>query len=120
MVKKILNKIRIRRSRRVRAKITGTAQKPRLSVFRSNKYTYVQLIDDIAHKTIASASTRSLSENKKDNGDKISQVQVLGKMIAEEAKKIAVESVVFDRGRYAYHGRVKAIGEVLRKEGVKI
>ena len=104
----------------MRAKIMGTPERPRLSVFRSNRYTYVQLIDDIAHQTLASASTRGKSEAKKDKNSKVREAYVLGKMIAEEVKKIAVKSVIFDRGRYAYHGRVKAIAEVLRKEGVKI
>lgn len=120
MAKKILNKIRIRRSKRVRAKITGTARKPRLSIFRSNQHTYAQLIDDVAQKTIAFASTKNKDGDKKDKGNKISQANALGKMIAEKAKKISVESVIFDRGKYAYHGRVKAIAEILRKEGIKI
>lgn len=118
MAKKILNKIRIRRSKRVRAKIIGTAQKPRLSIFRSNRYMYIQLIDDIAQKTIASASTLNGVDGKKNKG--ASSIDALCKVMAGEIKKVSVKSVIFDRGRHAYHGRVKAIAEVLRKEGIKI
>lgn len=117
MKTKKTKQIKLRRQRRVRAKILGTEAKPRLSVFRSNLYIYAQLIDDVACKTLVSASS---IENKKKKMKKIGMAEDLGKMIAEKAKKIGVEKAVFDRGSYRYHGRVKAMVEAARKEGLKI
>jgi large subunit ribosomal protein L18 len=97
---------RIRRHRRVRAKVQGTAQRPRLAVFRSNKHLHLQLIDDLAGKTLAAASTV------KDK-DAV-------RALMERAQKIGVKQAVFDRGGFQYHGRVRTIAERLRKEGLKI
>lgn len=119
MVTKLLNKIRNRRSNRVRARISGTAEKPRLSIFRSNKYLYVQLIDDSASRTIMSFSTFG-ADKKKSKETKISASAALGKAVAAGMKKAGLQAVIFDRGRYAYHGRVQAVAEALREEGIKV
>jgi large subunit ribosomal protein L18 len=105
------NKIRAR----IRSRITGTAQKPRLSVFRSNKYIYAQLIDDVTGVTLVSTSSRALTEkvNKVD-----SSVEV-GKTLAEKALASGITEVVFDRGGYLYHGRVKALADGAREGGLK-
>ena len=105
--------------KRIRRTITGTAERPRLSVFRSNKEIYCQLIDDMNHSTIASASTRdaSLTENK--NMKKVEQASAVGKLIAEKASAAGINTVVFDRGGYLYHGRVKALAESAREGGLK-
>lgn len=115
MIKKVLNKIRIRRAKRVRAKIVGTKERPRLSVFRSNYHLYVQLIDDTRGETILSASTRGREEKQINNVGAI-----LGKLLAGKAKEAGIKTVVLDRGRYAYHGKVKALAEALRESGIKI
>jgi len=113
---KILNKIRIRRKKRTRAKIFGTADKPRLSIFRSNRYTYVQLIDDQTGKTLAGASTKEIKEKKK----KTEQAEQLGGLIAKKATEKHIKKVVFDRGKYKYHGRIRAVAEAARKAGLQI
>lgn len=104
------------RQKRNRARISGSAEKPRLSVFRSNKYTYVQLIDDLTGRTLASASTQEL--NKK--GKKGELAKSLGELIAEKAKKAGVKSAVFNRSFYKYHGRVRAVAEGAREAGLKL
>lgn len=114
-IKKVKKIRKERRRQRNRAKIFGTAEKPRLSVLRSNKYTYVQLIDDRAGRTLVSASTKELKK-----GTKLNQAELLGKLIAEKAKKTGISSAVFNKGPYLYHGRIKAVAEEARKEGLKI
>ncbi len=102
---------------RIRKKVSGTAERPRLTVFRSNKEIYAQLIDDVKGITLASASTvEKTFENK---GTKIEQAIIVGKNIAERAKSIGVESVVFDRNGYLYHGRVKSLADSARENGLK-
>jgi len=110
---------RIRIRRRIRKKINGTVDTPRLSVFRSNKHIYVQLIDDIDAKTIVSASSsdKDIVDQKVKNRTEIAGL--VGKKIAEKAKDHKIASVVFDRGGYLYHGRVKALAEAARKGGLK-
>lgn len=108
---------RLRRRRRVRAKVQGTAQRPRVSVFRSNRGIMAQLIDDESGHTVAAASwteadVRSLPP--------MEQATKLGQMLAERARAAGVESVVFDRGGYRYHGRVRAFAEGLREGGLKV
>ena len=103
------NKIR----RRVRATISGTSEMPRLAVFRSNKEIYAQLINDIDGKTIAAASSKDAK------GTKIEQASAVGKAIAEKSIAIGVSKVVFDRGGYLYHGRVKALADGARESGLK-
>ena len=109
--------MRLKRRRRVRAKISGTAERPRISVFRSNRGVFVQLIDDEAGRTLASASwteadVRSLG--------RMEQATRVGALLAERAKAAGVERAVFDRGGYQYHGRVKAIAEGAREAGLAI
>lgn len=108
---------RYRRSRRIRAKIFGTSAKPRLSVFRSNKFIYVQLIDDESGRTLVSVSNHGLG---KKAGAKTAQAGEVGRMLAEHAVKMGIKAVVFDRGAYKYHGRVKAVADGARKAGLKI
>jgi large subunit ribosomal protein L18 len=103
--------------RRIRKKITGTSKLPRLSVFRSNKQIYAQIIDDSKGVTLASASTFKNKAAEKKN--KSEQAQVVGKELAEKAIKAGVESVVFDRNGYLYHGRVKSLADSAREGGLK-
>ena len=108
---------RIKRHSRVRGKISGTAERPRLSVFRSESNIYAQVIDDVAGVTLASASTVEKGfEGKGGNADAAKKV---GSAIAERALKKGIENVVFDRGGYIYHGRVKALAEGAREGGLK-
>lgn len=107
------------RHRRVRAKITGTANRPRVSVFKSNKHIFVQLIDDEAKKTILSSKIISTSKSKM-KGSKIDRASEIGKIVAEKAKASGINSAVFDRGGYKYHGRIKALAESLRASGLKL
>jgi large subunit ribosomal protein L18 len=108
---------RLRRHRRVRGKVRGSAERPRLLVFRSNRGIFAQLIDDDAGRTLAAASWLELPKSFK--GDKTEQAAEVGKRLAERAKKAEVESVVFDRGGYLYHGRVKALAEGAREGGLR-
>lgn len=114
---KALNQTRIRRYARTRAKIFGTIEKPRLSVFRSNLYTYAQLIDDLNSKTLASASTREVKSAKGQN--KTQQAEALGELLAKKAVEKKITTAIFNRGGYAFHGRVKAVAEGARKGGLK-
>ena len=107
---------RLRRHRRVRAKVHGTAERPRLVVFRSNRGIEAQLVDDDAGKTLASASHLALAKSFK--GDKTAQAEAVGKALAAAAKKAGVDTCVFDRGGYLYHGRVKALAEGAREGGL--
>jgi large subunit ribosomal protein L18 len=101
----------------VRRRIHGTAERPRLVVFRSIKGIEAQLVDDIAAKTVASANHVQLKKTFK--GTKSEQAAEVGKLLAAAAKKAGVESVVFDRGGYLYHGRVKALADAAREEGLR-
>jgi large subunit ribosomal protein L18 len=107
---------RLRRHRRVRGKIRGTAERPRLLVFRSNRGIFAQLIDDDAGQTLAAASWMGLPKSFK--GDKTEQAAEVGKRLAEAAKKAGIDAVVFDRGGYLYHGRVKALADGAREGGL--
>ncbi len=106
---------RLRRHRRVRAKVSGTSERPRLVVFRSNRGIFAQLVDDSSARTLASASWTSLSGGK---GSKTDQAREVGKTLAAEARKAGIETCVFDRGGYLYHGRVKALAEGAREGGL--
>ncbi|MBO4467929.1 MAG: 50S ribosomal protein L18 [Clostridia bacterium] len=111
------NKARLKRHARVRSKITGTAERPRLDVFRSNSYIYAQLIDDENGVTLAAAAS-----NEKDfggNGGNCEGAKKVGQLIAERAAKKGITEVVFDRGGYIYHGRVKELAEGAREGGLK-
>ena len=108
---------RARRHKRVRGKVVGSAARPRLVVFRSNRGIEAQLVDDAEGKTIAAASWLQLKKSFK--GNKTAQAAEVGKLLAENAKRADVEAVVFDRGGYLYHGRVKALAEAAREGGLK-
>ncbi len=103
---------------RIRKSVSGTEQRPRLAVFRSNKEIYAQLIDDVNGKTITAASSRD-KDIDASNGNKSEVAKMVGKAIAEKATKAGVESVTFDRGGYLYHGRVKSLAEGAREGGLK-
>jgi large subunit ribosomal protein L18 len=107
---------RLRRHRRVRRKVTGTAARPRLAVYRSNRAIYAQLIDDDAGRTLAAASSREAETAGKPPTDAAAAV---GRALAERAKVAGVASVVFDRGGYLYHGRVKALADGAREGGLE-
>lgn len=114
------NKARLKRHLRVRRKITGTAERPRLNIFRSAKHMYVQVIDDTKGVTLASAST--LDKEVREgiaNGGNVEAAAKIGSLIAERAKAKGVSRVVFDRGGYLYHGRVQALAEAAREAGLE-
>lgn len=114
------NKSRKKRHLRVRKKLTGTTIRPRLNVFRSSKHIYAQLIDDQQGVTIAAASSLDKEINEDiSNGGNIEAAQKVGALIAKKAKTAGLEEVVFDRGGYLYHGRVKALADAAREEGLK-
>jgi len=108
---------RKRIKRRIRKNIYGTAQRPRLSVFRSNKQIYAQLINDDEGVTLASASSKN--DKSTQNIAKLEQAKMIGKTIADAAQKAGIENCVFDRNGYIYHGRVKALAEGAREAGLK-
>ena len=108
---------RARRHRRVRGKVSGTAERPRLVVFRSNRGIEAQLVDDLEGRTLAAASWLNLKKSFK--GNKTEQAAEVGKLLAANAKKAGIERVVFDRAGYLYHGRVKALAESAREGGLK-
>jgi large subunit ribosomal protein L18 len=107
---------RERRHRRVRGKVAGTAERPRLAVFRSNRGIFAQLVDDDAGRTLASASWLSVKDHK---GTKTEQAAEVGKALAAAATKAGIAACVFDRGGYLYHGRVKALAESAREGGLQ-
>lgn len=112
-------KIRDKRHRRVRAKINGTPLRPRLFVFKSHQYTYAGLVDDTKHHTFFSYSdTPSKKSDKKIKGTKVERAYAVGETLGKQAKKQGIKRVVFDRGGYRYHGRVKAVAEGARKAGI--
>jgi large subunit ribosomal protein L18 len=108
---------RHRRHRRVRGKVAGTADRPRLVVSRSNRGIVAQLVDDASGKTVASASW--LQVKKSFDGNKTAQAAEVGKLLAEKAKAAKIDGAVFDRGGYLYHGRVKALADAAREGGLK-
>ena len=111
------NAQRLRRHKRVRAKIAGTPERPRLNVFRSASNIYAQIIDDVAGKTLVSAS--SLEKSFECDGTKTDAAKKVGMILAERAKAAGIETVVFDRGGYVYHGRVQALAEGAREGGLQ-
>jgi len=107
---------RLRRHRRVRGKVSGTAARPRLAVFRSNRGVFAQLVDDVSGTTVASASWLALDSFK---GTKTEQAAEVGKALAAQAAKAGITTCVFDRGGYLYHGRVKALADGAREGGLE-
>ncbi len=112
------NERRIRIKSRIRKVVSGTEARPRLSVFRSNKEIYAQIVDDVTGKTIAAASSRD-KDIVKSKGNKTEIAALVGKSVAEKAVKAGVETISFDRGGYLYHGRVKSLAEGAREAGLK-
>jgi len=122
-MKPILQKIsqRIKRKKHVRKKVVGTSTRPRLTVFRSNKNIYAQIIDDSAGCTLVASSTRegTVSQGLKGSASNCAAAGTIGKALAEKAVKKGIKQVVFDRNGYAYHGRVKELAEAARKGGLE-
>ena len=110
------NRARLRRHARVRRKISGTAERPRLNVFRSSKHIYAQIIDDLAGTTLVSAST--MDKDFTEYGGNVEAAKAIGVKIAQKAIEKGITEVVFDRGGYIYHGRVKALAEGAREGGL--
>ncbi len=118
MIKKFdSNKARLKRHARVRTKISGTPEVPRLCVFRSTKHIYAQVIDDVNGVTLASAS--SMVKDFGSNGGNVEGAKKVGELVAKAALAKGIENVVFDRGGYLYHGRVQALAEAARENGLK-
>ncbi len=110
---------RIRRHRRVRKKIHGTAARPRLAVFRSNKHVSVQVIDDDSGVTLAAASTTEADLRSAGSGSSVEAAAKVGSLVAERAKAAGIDKVVFDRGGFAYHGRIEAVASAAREAGLE-
>ena len=118
MIKKTEKKeIRSRVHRRIRRKLRGTSERPRLAVFRSLAHIYAQVVDDAQGKTLASAS--SVDKGVKTKGGNVAAATTIGKLVAERAKEKGITKVVFDRGGYQYHGRVKALADAARAAGLE-
>jgi large subunit ribosomal protein L18 len=119
MIRKISkNIVRLRIHKRIRHKVKGTAQRPRLCVFRSLKHVYAQVIDDIQGGTLASASSNEEGAGRASGGN-LAGAKAVGRLIAERAKAKGIQKVVFDRGGYLYHGRVKALADAAREAGLE-
>ncbi len=110
---------RARIKKRIRKIVSGTTEQPRLSVFRSNKQIYAQLIDDVSKKTLVAASSLNEEIATKENINKVQQAELVGKLVAEKAIQAGLSNVIFDRGGYLYHGRVKSLADAARKAGLK-
>ena len=121
MIKKPEKKeIRGRIHKRIRRKLSGTAARPRLAVFRSEAHIYAQVIDDVAGATVVSASTvDKAAKDGRAKGGNVAAAKAIGKLVAERAKEKGIKSVVFDRGGYQYHGRVKALADAAREAGLE-
>jgi large subunit ribosomal protein L18 len=118
MIRKIEKKeIRNRIHQRIRRKLSGTKERPRLAVFRSVAHIYAQVIDDVEGRTLASAS--SVDKDGKTKGGNVAAAKAIGKLVAERAKEKGVKRVVFDRGGYQYHGRIKALADAAREAGLE-
>ena len=118
MIRKTEKKqIRARIHKRIRRKLAGSSERPRLAVFRSVAHIYVQVIDDTRGQTLVSAS--SVDKGGRTNGGNVAAAKAIGKLVAERAKEKGIKSVVFDRGGYPYHGRVKALADAAREAGLE-
>lgn len=116
---KRIQKPELRRKYHVRKKVTGTPDRPRLSVFRSNRHIYAQIIDDIAGATLVSASTRAkVLRDQVTNGGNKGAAQLVGEIVAKQALGVGIKCVCFDRNRYKFHGRARALAEAARKAGL--
>ena len=110
------NEIRLRVHERIRTRVKGSQERPRLAVFRSLKHIYAQVIDDVKGHTVAAASS---AEEKGKNGGNLDGAKAIGQLVAERAKEKGIKAVVFDRGGYQYHGRVKALADAARAAGLE-
>ncbi len=120
MPKESSNVVRLRIHERIRKRLIGAPERPRLAVFRSNKHIYAQIIDDSKGTTVTAASTLDADAKKGlKQGGNIAAAKAVGKLVAERAKAKGIEAVLFDRGGYLYHGRVKALAEAAREAGLK-
>jgi large subunit ribosomal protein L18 len=117
MARPTAEEARLRRHRRVRGRVSGTAERPRLVVHRSNRGIEAQLVDDVGGRTLVSATWRALADLQ---GGKIEQASAVGKLLAARAKEAGVDRAVFDRGGYLYHGRVKALADGAREGGLNL
>ena len=115
----IKREARIKRHRRVRKKVTGTSERPRLSIYKSARHIYAQIIDDDSGHTLAAASSLSLRTAGQEQGDKKERAKAVGKMVAEAALTAQIKKVVLDRGGYRYHGRLKALADAARESGLE-
>jgi large subunit ribosomal protein L18 len=113
------NETRLKRHRRIRKRVSGTPERPRLNVYRSLNHIYVQVVDDNAGKTLVSASTMDKELRASGNGGNIAAAVAVGTMIAARAKAAGIDRVVFDRGGYLYHGRIKALADAAREGGLE-
>ena len=116
------NEVRLKRHIRVRKRVQGTPGRPRLNVYRSSNNIYVQIIDDLAHKTLASASSLDASLRQSENksaGGNVAAARAVGTLIADRAKAAGITKVVFDRGGYLYHGRIKGLADGARENGLE-
>jgi large subunit ribosomal protein L18 len=104
---------------RIRKKMVGTSERPRLNVYRSLNHIYVQVIDDLHGKTLVSASTAEGKKSERRSGGNVASAKSVGKLVAERAKAKGIEKVVFDRGGYLYHGRIKALADAARESGLQ-
>ena len=120
MAKVSSNVVRLRIHERIRKRLAGAPERPRLAIFRSNKHIYAQVIDDSKGTTVTAASTLDV-DAKKDlkQGGNIAAAKAVGKLVAQRAKAKGIETVLFDRGGYLYHGRIKALAEAAREAGLK-
>jgi large subunit ribosomal protein L18 len=109
---------RARRRRRVRKRVSGTSERPRVAVYRSNRHIYVQLVDDVSGRTVAAAS--SLDTEANASGDKKARAKAVGSLIAARAKEAGIDKAVFDRGGFLFHGRVRELAEAAREGGLTI
>ena len=118
--KKSRAEVRVKKHMKLRNRFQGTAERPRLSVYRSNMHIYTQIIDDVAQKTLVSASTVQKDiKSELERTNDVAAAAYLGKVIAERAKAAGITEVVFDRGGYVYHGKIKALADAAREAGLK-
>src|SRR5512144_401725 len=110
---------RLKRKARIRRKLSGTAERPRLTVYKSLKHIYAQVVDDTTGRTLAYASSLSKELKGKDEGDKTAEAKRVGSLIAQKCKAANVEAVVFDRNGFPYHGRIAAVADAAREAGLK-
>ena len=113
------NEVRLRIHERIRKRLSGTEARPRLCVFRSNKHIYAQIVDDSKGQTLVAASSRDADAKGGKSGGNIAAAKAVGKIVAKRAQDKGIEAVLFDRGGYIYHGRVKALAEAAREAGLK-